>query len=266
MTLRVNLAKASRAQYLERCEAAGIGADAGMLPATVVLREPVDVEQLPGFMQGDVSVQDAGAQHAALLLDLAPGLRVLDACAAPGGKTGHILECQGDVELTAIDIAPERLARVRENLDRLGFNAQLVVADVGDARWWDGRPYDRILLDAPCSATGVIRRHPDIKLLRRAGDIAGFAAQQLRLLEQCALRLAPGGLLVYATCSLLEAENGAVVERFLAAHPHWSRQRPDLQVLPVPRSCGPHAVTDGFYYACLRREGLDDREGSGAQP
>ncbi len=200
-------------------------------------------------------MQDAGAQRAAELLDARPGERVLDACAAPGGKTGHILErSRGELDLTALDNDPLRLERVRENLARLGHTAQLIAADLNADGWWDGRPYDRILLDAPCSGTGVIRRHPDIKLQRRAGDIASFAAAQLQLLERCAALLAAGGRLVYATCSILPQENQELVERFLQQHRGWRRIQPDIQLLPQPRAAGAAQLTDGFYYACLTRE------------
>ena len=228
----------------------------GLLPTTLVLAQPVDVDRLPGFSAGEVSVQDAGAQHAAPLLAARPGDRVLDACAAPGGKTGHVLEHTPDLaEVVALDVSRARLVRVEENLSRLGLQARLVAADLLDSRWWDGRPFDRILLDAPCSATGVIRRHPDIKLLRRPEDIAGFAAVQASLLDRCAALLAPGGRLVYATCSILPLENGQVVDAFLAAHPGWVRAQADLSLLPVPVSAGPAAVTDGFHYACLENRG-----------
>src|SRR5262249_42082096 len=159
--------------------------------------------------------QDAGAQFAAELLDAQPRERVLDACAAPGGKTGHILERAPAADLLAVDVDATRLARVAQNLQRLQLQAKLIPADLLADGWWDGRRFDRILLDAPCSGTGVIRRHPDIKLLRRADDIAGFAAQQSALLARCAQLLAPGGRIVYATCSVLPEENQRVVEAFL---------------------------------------------------
>jgi 16S rRNA (cytosine967-C5)-methyltransferase len=256
MTLRVNLARGTREAALERLAAAGIEAEPGAGAASLVLARPADVHALPGFDEGLISVQDTGAQRAAELLDAQPGERVLDACAAPGGKTGHILErCAGELDLTAIDNDPVRLARVGENLQRLGLQAQLIAADLGAQDWWDGRPFDRILLDAPCSGTGVIRRHPDIKLLRRAEDIPAFAATQLALLSRSAQLLKPGGRLVYATCSLLPAENQEVVARFLAQHTGFTRVGPDEVLLPAPREAGAATLTDGFYYACLQKGG-----------
>jgi 16S rRNA (cytosine967-C5)-methyltransferase len=196
-------------------------------------------------------VQDAGAQLAAPLLDAHPGHRVLDACAAPGGKSCHLLERTPGIELTALDVDAGRLERVLQNLQRLGLVARLINADVADSAWWDGNGFDRILVDAPCSGTGVIRRHPDIKLLRRPDDIAGFVRQQRRLLTHCAALLAPGGRLVYATCSVLAAENQQVVEELLRENPVLQRFRADIQLLPSPRTAGAAALTDGFYYACL---------------
>jgi 16S rRNA (cytosine967-C5)-methyltransferase len=261
MTLRVNLARVSRATQLERLAAAGIEAAPGLVPSAIVLAQPMSVERLPGFDAGEISVQDAGAQLAAALLDARAGERVLDACAAPGGKTGHILErTPGIGELVALDVSTERLQRLARNLARLNLRARLVDADLLSPEWWDGRPFHRILLDAPCSATGVIRRHPDIKLLRRDTDAAGFAAQQLAMLERCAGMLAPGGRLVYSTCSLLAAENRGVVEAFLAGREGIRRCREDLQLLPTPRRAGPRALTDGFYYACLQSGGSGPAE------
>jgi 16S rRNA (cytosine967-C5)-methyltransferase len=254
MTLRVNLSRLNRETALQNLAAASIAAQPGLAPTALVLDEPIDVMRLPGFAEGELSVQDAGAQFAAPLLDAQPGQRVLDACAAPGGKTGHILERTPNLaELVALDISAARLSRVEENLQRLKLSATLLEADLLAADWWDGRRFDRILLDAPCSATGVIRRHPDIKLLRRAADIPGLAAIQRQMLERCAQLLAPGGLVVYATCSVLPAENNAVVEAFLTAHPDYSRARDDLWLLPAPRNAGAAALTDGFYYACLKQ-------------
>lgn len=254
MTLRVNLSRGTREAMRGQLAAAGIEAAEGAGETSLVLARAVDVQALPGFAAGLVSVQDAGAQQAAVLLDAQPGERVLDACAAPGGKTGHLLErCAGRLELTALDNDPARLARVAENLARLGYEARLVAADLRATDWWDGRPFDRILLDAPCSGTGVIRRHPDIKLLRRADDIPGFAALQLELLARCAELLQDGGRLLYATCSVLPMENGEVVERFLRRHDGFRRIHPDVTILPRPRAAGPAALTDGFHYACLQK-------------
>ena len=275
MTLRVDLTRGTREDCIAALAAAGIAAVPGIVPSAVVLEEPVGVESLPGFAEGRVSVQDAGAQVAAWLLDAQPGERVLDACAAPGGKTGQLLEhTAGLAEVVALDSAPLRLKRVAANLERLRREATLVCADfTAQPVWWDGRPFDRILLDAPCSATGVIRRHPDIKLLRRAADIAGFAEQQLALLRRALPLLKPGGLLVYATCSLLPEENRGVVERLLAedwgslkllkardlvAPPLVPRGDGDVQLLPRRRDAGPGAATDGFYYACLTSGGGAD--------
>jgi len=256
MTLRVNLARTTREAMRAELVAAGIDAEPGEGSTSLVLAHPRDVNALPGFSEGHVSVQDAGAQRAAELLDAQPGQRVLDACAAPGGKTGHILERCPELDLTALDSDPLRLERVRENFSRLGLAAQLVASDLCADGWWDGRPFDRILLDAPCTGTGVIRRHPDIKLLRRADDIAGFTAIQMQLLERCAGLLARGGRMIYATCSILPQENQELVERFLARAPGFRRYQPDIQLLPQPREAGAAAVTDGFYYAGLIKEGV----------
>jgi 16S rRNA (cytosine967-C5)-methyltransferase len=259
MTLRVNRLHGSREQYLERLHQAGIDAGAAAhAPDAVTLETPLTVEALPGFAAGEVSVQDAAAQLAAGLLQLAPGLRVLDACAAPGGKTGHILETCPEVELLALDSEAERLKRVEENLMRLGLQAQLRAGDAGDPQaWWDGRPFDRILLDAPCSGSGVIRRHPDIKSLRRPEDITTLAAQQARLLHALWPLLAPGGILVYATCSILAAENAGQVTAFL-------RDEAQAAELPLATAWGQAVAAgrqilpgengmDGFYYAVLRK-------------
>lgn len=260
MSLRVNRMRVDRDAYLERLRSVGIEAVSGRHGAEcVILAEPVEVTSLPGFAEGWVSVQDEAAQLAAAVLEPMPGQRVLDACAAPGGKTAHVLErTGGKVELTAIEIDSARLARVDETLARLGLKADLLAADAAlPESWWDGRPYDRILLDAPCSATGVIRRHPDIKLLRRETDIEVLAARQFALLEALWPLLAPGGRLVYATCSSLREENEQVVERFVLAHADavdhpisadWGRAVTyGRQILP-----GEDGM-DGFYYACLHK-------------
>jgi len=252
MALRVNLSRVTRQEMQQRFAADGIAAEPGLAHTSLVLERPCDVTALPGFAEGLVSVQDAGAQFAAVLLDAAPGMRVLDACAAPGGKAGHILERTPDLQLTAVDVDGARLARVADNLQRLGLSARLIEAGLQDEGWWDGQRFDRILLDVPCSGTGVIRRHPDIKLLRRPEDIAGFARQQSVLLARAATLLAPGGRLLYATCSVLPTENQQVVDAFLAGHPQFVRSADDRQLVPTPLEAGAAAVTDGFYYACLQ--------------
>jgi 16S rRNA (cytosine967-C5)-methyltransferase len=269
MVLRLNLQRRAAADYLGDLTAAGLAGcvmdwtatQAGS--AALMLERPVSVAALPGFKEGWVSVQDAGAQLAPTLLRAQPGMRVLDACAAPGTKATHLLESvAGALDLTAVDIDAGRLGRVEQNLQRLGLKAQLVAADVRDpASFWDGRPYDRILVDAPCSGTGVIRRHPDIKLLRRAEDIAGFARTQLEILKAVFPMLAPGGRLVYATCSVLRAENDALIGRFLEEEPRAvpAPMPSGEDLAPGGREgdagtqllCGGAAGTDGFYYACL---------------
>lgn len=266
LVLRVDLTRKSTAAYIQDLAAVDIAASAlEWAPAAVRLDRPVAVTALPGFREGTVSVQDAGAQLAAKLLDAQPGMRVMDACAAPGGKTGHLLEYTPDLaELVAIDVDEGRVARIQENLDRLGRKAVVQIADVREPQaFWDGRPFDRILVDAPCSSTGVIRRHPDIKLLRRATDIPAFAAVQAQILRSAFRMLAPGGRLVYCTCSLLPAENEEVVERLLAADaearvaamppaaslaPGALDRKIGVQLIP-----GSQAGTDGFYYACLEK-------------
>ena len=235
-------------------------------PEAIRLATPADVNSLPGFADGDASVQDAAAQLAARFLAASPGMRVLDACAAPGGKACHALELEpGIAELVALDIDAGRAARIEANLSRLGLAARVVVGDAANpAAWWDGRPFERILLDVPCSGTGVIRRHPDIKLLRRADDIRRFAAQQAALLRSCYGLLATGGRLVYASCSILQAENAAVVGAFLAEEPMAVDVTESARLLlpgALPwQVAGPGcalasgaADADGFYYACLEK-------------
>ncbi|HSJ80829.1 MAG TPA: 16S rRNA (cytosine(967)-C(5))-methyltransferase RsmB [Thiobacillus sp.] len=250
-TLRVNCRHGDVAGYLQRLTEAGLPArQTG--PDAVTLDKAVPVHSLPGFDAGDVSVQDAGAQWAARLLDAQPGERILDACAAPGGKTGHILE-RADVMLTAVDADVARLARVEENLNRLQLNATLIEGDAAKPEtWWDGQPYDRILADVPCSASGVVRRNPDIKWLRRPDDIPQFAAQQAVMLEALWRLLVPGGTLLYATCSLFNEENDGQVRAFLARHADDAERCP----LPEPLTDGsllPDAEHDGFFYALLRK-------------
>jgi 16S rRNA (cytosine967-C5)-methyltransferase len=263
MTLRVDLSRGSREAYRAELAAAGHEASApAWCPSALTLAAPAPVEALPGFADGRVSVQDAAAQLAAMILAPARGARVLDACAAPGGKTGHLLEIAGEADLLAVDRDPGRLALVHDNLARLGRRARLAALDLADTTALANEPpFDRILLDAPCSATGVIRRHPDIKLLRRASDIEPLAASQYRLLRNAFSALAPGGRLVYCTCSVLPGENEAVVARFLAATPAaadlgWPAGvpvPPGAQPRPVGVQVWPGAEAgcDGFYYACL---------------
>jgi len=222
------------------------------------LHEGVSVERIPGFAEGLVSVQDVSAQLAAVLLDARPGMRVLDACAAPGGKTAHVIErCEGELDMIALDSEATRLARVRDTLGRLGLDAMLLHADAADtASWWKGKKFDRILIDAPCSGTGVIRRHPDIKWLRRESDIAAMAEQQGRLLRALWPLLKPQGVLVYATCSILKAEGEDVARWFMAQN----RDAVEQVIEPSPdadwgEDCGlgrriePGGDFDGFYYA-----------------
>ncbi len=257
MALRVNLSRISRSDYLERLTTAAIAAKPDVLVASaVVLADPCGVESLPGFADGLVSVQDPAAQLAAELLAAERGQRVLDACAAPGGKTGHLLERTPDLELVALDQDRQRLARVADNLQRLGLHATLQPGDASaPEQWWDHRPFDRILLDAPCSGSGVIRRHPDIKLLRRATDIADLAQRQQRMLNALWPLLRAGGRLLYATCSLLPDETQTVIDAFLAGHD-------DAEPLPIgpghPAGSGRQLLPgddshDGFFYACLSK-------------
>ncbi len=251
MTLRVNQHHGSTAAYLELLRDAGVEAtQTGEF--ALQLAQPVAVTQLPGFTSGRVSVQDAGAQLAAPLLDLHDGQRVLDACAAPGGKTGHILET-ADVALTALDSDTTRLERVRENLDRLCLNATLACGDAAQPdTWWDGQPFERILADVPCSASGVVRRHPDIKWLRRPDDIAHFAAQQAAMLPALWRCLAHGGKLLYATCSIFPEENQRQVDAFLDRHDDASQL--DLEgEWTNPGQLLPDEQHDGFFYALLAK-------------
>ncbi|HEY4873578.1 MAG TPA: 16S rRNA (cytosine(967)-C(5))-methyltransferase RsmB [Steroidobacteraceae bacterium] len=266
LILRLDLTRTSVAQYLAELARLNLaGRPVAWAPAAIELEEAVAIAELPGFAQGMVSVQDAGAQLAAPLLDARPGMRVLDACAAPGGKTGHILEYTPALgELMALDIDAARSVRISDNLKRLSRQAMLVVGDIRNPQgFWDGRPFDRILADVPCSATGVIRRHPDIKLLRRRDDIAGFARAQLEILHAAFGMLAAGGRLLYSTCSVLPAENEDVIERFLKSEPiaHLAPLPPALPLPPgaqkrvagVQLLPGAQAGTDGFYYACLEK-------------
>jgi len=268
MWLRVNRRQGSRDDYLRElsAEAAGgpVATTADGLDAALCLATPRAVSALPGFDDGRVSVQDGAAQLAAPWLLAGSGRRILDACAAPGGKTGHLLELAApDAVLSAIDNDPGRLEKVQQTLVRLGLKATVHAADASNPQtWWDGALFDRILVDAPCSASGVIRRHPDIRLLRRDADIGVLAASQLRLLEALWPLLSPRGRLLYVTCSVFAEENNAVVRRFLDTHSNvredivlpnnniralMYRCKPGYQVLPGT------ARLDGFYFACLEK-------------
>jgi len=273
MWLRVNINRQSQAGYIKELIESGQSADdaashqviAGFDQA-VKLASPRPVSDLPGFSDGQVSVQDAAAQLAAPWLLRGGGKRILDACAAPGGKTGQLLELAGpDADLTAIDLDEDRLDKVRENLARLGLSATVLAADASTPdEWWDGAQFDRILLDAPCSGSGVIRRHPDIKLLRRAGDIATLAGSQLALLRALWPLLEANGRLLYVTCSVLEEENDAVVREFLKtqadARENDALPNNNIRDLMQRKTCGYQILpgnqdVDGFYYACLERVG-----------
>jgi 16S rRNA (cytosine967-C5)-methyltransferase len=260
MTLRVNARKSSRDEYLASLVAQGIAASA-VGDQGVILERPLPVHEIPGFDAGVVSVQDAAAQLAAPLLleGLTAPLRILDACAAPGGKTAHLLEL-ANVEVTALDIDPARCERIHETLNRLGLQAKVIAADAAKpAQWWDGVPFDAILLDAPCTASGIVRRHPDVPWLRRESDIARLAALQAHLLEVLWPLLAPKGRLLYCTCSVFPAEGPMQVQTFLAHNKEASLRPGPGHLLPqsganangVPDNLqGDH---DGFYYALLEK-------------
>ena len=258
LCLRVNrrrvLANPASADFLSQLDAAGIAARA-LDAAAILIEKPLPVERIPGFGAGLCSVQDWGAQAAAGLLDVADGMRVLDACAAPGGKAAHLLEV-AQVHLTALDADPLRAARITANLARLGLAATVKAADARrvDA-WWDGRFYDRIVADVPCSASGVVRRHPDAKWLRRESDIAGFAATQRTIVDALWRTLAPGGKMLYATCSVFGEENAGQVEAFIGRHAD-ARQLP-VRVATTSEAQPhhlPNAEHDGFYYALLQKD------------
>jgi 16S rRNA (cytosine967-C5)-methyltransferase len=255
--LRVNRRRATREQLSQRFAAEKIATQSPPeLPHALLLAQSTDVTRLPGYAEGWFSVQDGAAQFAAELLDAHSGMRVLDACAAPGGKAAHILE-RADVALLALDREPERLPRLRENLSRLGLDADIRAGDAAEpTAWWDRRRFDRILLDAPCSATGIIRRQPDVKLHRRPDDIPNLAKLQTRLLDSLWPLLAPGGRLVYATCSLLAAENAGQIARLLSRHSDasvqnipigWHASGAGVQNLP-----GENGM-DGFFYAIVEK-------------
>jgi len=269
MWLRVNPRRQTVPAYLERLSAAGLSF--ALLPGlsqAIRLDEPVPATELPGFATGDVSVQDGAAQLPAAWLLAEGGSRILDACAAPGGKTAHLLELAGDdARLDAVDIDPERLEAVRLNLDRLGLDeagrVALYAASAAETEsWWDGKPYDRILLDAPCSASGVIRRHPDIKLLRRDSDVEALTAVQALLLRRLWSTLSPGGVLLYVTCSVFDAENESIIARFVAetpdAEPAQLLPNNNIRALMRERGTGYQLLPgtrglDGFFYAALSK-------------
>lgn len=251
MALRVNRRRSSVDVYLAQLVEAGIPARI-LGQCGILLEQPVGVDRLPGFSAGQVSVQDGGAQLAANLLDASDGMRVLDACSAPGGKTAHLLEL-ADLELTALDHDSKRLQKVVQNLRRLGLTAECLVGDAAEPqKWWDGRPFQRILADVPCSASGVVRRHPDIKWLRRESDVAQFAAQQAAILDALWRCLEQGGKLLYVTCSVFVEENSGQISAFLQRHadaellPLAGLAERDLQLLPDQDH-------DGFYYALLAK-------------
>ncbi|WP_126447123.1 16S rRNA (cytosine(967)-C(5))-methyltransferase RsmB [Sulfuricystis multivorans] len=251
MTLRLNArCRITSAEFLAQLAKAG-GAGQTLDETAILLEAPLPVERLPGFQAGCVSVQDWGAQQAARLLDAQDGMRVLDACAAPGGKSAHLLE-RHEIELTALEVDAARARRIEENLARLHLAAKV---EIGDARkpagWWDGRLFERILADVPCSASGVVRRHPDIKWLRRPEDVAGFAQTQAAILDALWPLLAPGGKMLYCTCSVFPGENAGQVRAFVARHPDARRlptggSEEELQLMPS-------ATHDGFYYALLEK-------------
>ena len=258
-TLRLNIRHEPRATYLADLASSGFMAQpTPFSPVGFTLQQACDPRQLPLFEAGTLSVQDEAAQLSAGLLQLEAGQRILDACSAPGGKTGHILESADGLQVVALDADERRLSRVRENLARLHVDAQILCGDASQpGDWWDGQRFDRILLDAPCSATGIIRRHPDIKVLRSAADISRLAQLQGKLLDSLWPLLKPGGILLYATCSIMPEENTQVVEAFLARQPAatcdqldvpWGVSQPCGQQL-LPRADG----HDGFYYARLRK-------------
>lgn len=259
LTLRVNRLRISRDQYLAELDVEGIDAvTTPFSPEGITLAKATDVRDLPGYDEGWFSVQDEAAQLSGLLLDLQPGQRVLDACAAPGGKLCHILEQQPDLSsVDAVELEMRRAGRITENLERLGLSAELRIGDARCDDWWDQHPYDRILVDAPCSATGVIRRNPDIKYLRKGEDIQAMADIQINILDNLWRMLKPGGKLLYATCSIFPQENERLIKRFMTQQSdaehlplsgEWGVERPyGRQLFPSP---GSH---DGFFYALLRK-------------
>ncbi len=258
--LRINLSKINRATYLEKCATLNINATpADKVASGVCFTNPIQVTDIPGFNTGECSVQDFSAQYAASLLKLAPDLRVLDACAAPGGKTTHILETENLLkEVVAIDHDSQRCQKITENLQRLNLTANVICLDANQAHTrWPNHYFDRILLDSPCSATGVIRRHPDIKLTRTAKDIAQFAVQQKQLLKSLWPLLNVGGILLYVTCSILPDENELIIKEFLSEQKD-AQEAVIHEEIGLPRQFGRQIITgnanmDGFYYARLQK-------------
>lgn len=259
MCLRVNLSRVSRETQMQKLSQQGIESEEGVFSESAIyLKQAASVQSLPGFFDGDMSVQDEAAQLSAFLLAPKEGEKVLDACAAPGGKTGHLLE-SADIHLTAIELEPWRLSKIEENLERLGFNAELICADSGDLdTWWDNVAFDKILLDVPCSATGVIRRNPDIKVNRKPADIDELISIQKALINNIWLTLKPGGKLLYATCSVMPEENEHQMAEFLSLTPdakeiqldvEWGQKvSHGIQLLPKQNS------HDGFYYCLIEKQ------------
>jgi len=255
LTLRVNRRRATREQVLAAFQAAGLAAEP-VGQSGLVLGSPKPVTQLPGFAEGWWSVQDAGAQLAAELLAPADGMRVLDACSAPGGKTAHLLEL-ADIDLVALDADGERLERVEENLGRLGLasnRVQLQAADAADLdAWWDGKPFDAVLADVPCTASGIVRRHPDIRWLRRENDVRRTATLQAKILDSLWQTVAPGGRLLYVTCSVFPIEGARQALEFMQRHPEAQRLDAPGQLLPVALNATPAEQHDGFFYALFAK-------------
>lgn len=258
-SLRLNTHKISRDNYLQLLREADISAKStGYSPYGITLEQACDPRKLPHFTEGWLSVQDEAAQLSGVLLQLSPNLRVLDACSAPGGKTGHLLELEPSLQVTALDADERRLARVRENLTRLGVTADVVCGDgTKPNSWWDGKQFDRILLDAPCSATGIIRRHPDIKVLRTPEELDKLGELQQQLLKHLWPLLKPGGILLYATCSIMPKENTRVIEAFLAHQKDARCDQLDVE-WGFEQPCGRQLLPqldghDGFYYARLHK-------------
>lgn len=256
LTLRVNRRRATRDQVLAAFQDAGLQAEP-VGQAGVVVGSPKPVTQLPGFAEGWWSVQDAGAQLAAELLAPADGMRVLDACSAPGGKTAHLLEL-ADIDLVALDADGERLERVEQNLDRLGLASDRVHLEAADAAdldaWWDGKPFDAVLADVPCTASGIVRRHPDIRWLRRENDVRRTATLQARILDSLWKTVAPGGRLLYVTCSVFPIEGARQALEFMQRHPEAQRLDAPGQLLPVALDATPAEQHDGFFYALFAKQ------------